>query len=80
MKIYYISTDPETYGAFTTSDIAYAEAEEIADAVVLNFPNITATLVPDNTGYNNLDDTEISDVYHWIEENWTEILNNVGVY
>jgi hypothetical protein len=80
MKTYYISTNPEFYGAFAKSETAYAEAEEIADAVVNNFPNITTTLVPDNTGYNDLDDEEISEVYHWIEKNWVDILNNVGVY
>ena len=33
MKTYYISTNPESYGAFATSETAFMEAEEIADAV-----------------------------------------------
>jgi hypothetical protein len=48
--------------------------------VVSNFPNITTELVFDSTGYNNLDDAEINQVYHWIEKNWVDILSNVGVY
>ena len=41
MKTYYISTIPEYYGTFISTEMAYAEAEEIADAVVEHFPNIT---------------------------------------
>ena len=80
MKTYYISTDHKLYGAFASSETANAEAEEIADAVVGNFPNITTTLVPDNTGYNNYGDDEIREVYRWIDKNWIDILNNVGIY
>ena len=80
MKTYYISTDHNLYGAFASSEMAYAEAEEIADAVVENFPNITTTLVNDNSGYNNYADDDIREVYRWIEKNWIDILNNVGIY
>jgi hypothetical protein len=80
MKTYYISTNPEYYGPFVTCETARAEAEEIADVVVENFPNITTTFVPNNKGYNNLNDNEISKVHHWIEKNWIDILNNVGIY
>jgi hypothetical protein len=80
MKTYYISTKPESYGAFAESETAHAEAEEIADAVVNNFPNIATELVHDNTGYNDFADAEIDEVYHWIEKNWVDILSNVGVY
>jgi hypothetical protein len=80
MKTYYISTNPDYYGTHTTSEMAYAEAEEIADAIEDNFPNMTTTLVYDNTGCNNLDDKEINEVFHWIEKNWVDILNNVGIY
>ena len=78
MKTYYISTDQGYYGAFASSETAFSEAEEIADAVEENFPNITTTLVP--TGYNNYGDDEIREVYRWIDRHWVEILNNVGVY
>ncbi len=80
MKTYYISTDHNLYGAFASSEMAFSEAEEIADAVVDNFPNITTTLVPDNTGYNNYADDEIREVYRWIDQHWVNILSNVGVH
>jgi hypothetical protein len=80
MKTYYISTNPDYYGVHTTSKMAYAEAEEIADAIEGNFLNMTTTLVYDNAGCNDLDDKEINEVFHWIEKNWVDILNNVGIY